>query len=407
MSDVTVKHFIHDKEQLKRWKKFFITILDRITCDQASFHPVLTDEGLCCAFNTVESKQMFKNASDHVYTAPKSNKYVAVPWTPESGYPKALPNDYYPAAAIGTGYSMGLTVILNAEIAEYYCSSTNGAGFKFLLHSPIETAEVGDNGFSLQVGHETRAVISPIVSEATDTIRDLSQRDRQCLFNSEIDLSYFKTYSQRNCELECEARQIAERCKCIMHYMPRVIPEIAICSVRDMPCVQAADGKAQIANQNGNNCSQDCIAACFDITYYVKTFSAPILRGAFALKHNALQRVPRDYAEKNLAVAHFYYTYNSFRSRVRQQYVGFTDVLSNTGGLMGLFVGFSVISVVEVLYYGTLRPYCVSRKESSQAEHTPAVKTRMLQIKRRKFWAHNISNPAVRNEILKSNGWQK
>lgn len=55
-------------------------------------------------------------------------------------------------------------------------------------------------------------------------------------------------------------------------------------------------------------------------------------------------------------------------------------ISANTGGLMGLFVGFSVISVVEVLYYGTLRPYCVSRKESSQAEHTPAVKTRMVSL---------------------------
>lgn len=33
-------------------------------------------------------------------------------------------------------------------------------------------------------------------------------------------------------------------------------------------------------------------------------------------------------------------------------------IAANTGGLLGLFMGFSVISIIELLYFMTIRPYC-------------------------------------------------
>lgn len=36
---------------------------------------------------------------------------------------------------------------------------------------------------------------------------------------------------------------------------------------------------------------------------------------------------------------------------------------ANTGGLLGLFMGFSTISLVEILYFTTLRPYCNHKRE--------------------------------------------
>lgn len=31
---------------------------------------------------------------------------------------------------------------------------------------------------------------------------------------------------------------------------------------------------------------------------------------------------------------------------------------ASMGGLLGLFLGFSVISVIEIFYFATIRPYC-------------------------------------------------
>lgn len=38
---------------------------------------------------------------------------------------------------LGSGSHLGLYVILNGDVTDYYCSSTNSAGFKILLHNPI------------------------------------------------------------------------------------------------------------------------------------------------------------------------------------------------------------------------------------------------------------------------------
>lgn len=39
------------------------------------------------------------------------------------------------------------------------------------------------------------------------------------------------------------------------------------------------------------------------------------------------------------------------------------NFIANTGGLLGLFMGFSVVSIIEILYFISLRPYCASRRD--------------------------------------------
>lgn len=50
----------------------------------------------------------------------------------------------------------------------------------------------------------------------------------------------------------------------------------------------------------------------------------------------------------------------------KNELIGFTEFLSNTGGLLGLFMGFSVISLIEIVYFLTLRPYCTLKRSEVQ-----------------------------------------
>lgn len=49
---------------------------------------------------------------------------------------------------------------------------------------------------------------------------------------------------------------------------------------------------------------------------------------------------------------------NQFFASHRRELYGRTDFLANCGGLLGLFMGFSLLSIVEVVYYCTLRLAC-------------------------------------------------
>lgn len=72
-----------------------------------------------------------------------------------------------------------------------------------------------------------------------------------------------------------------------------------------------------------------------------------------------------------------------FRRYSKEEFIGFTEFLckfvdaifqrhqymclsflliANTGGLLGLFMGFSVVSIIEILYFLTIRPICAVRR---------------------------------------------
>ncbi|GLH08174.1 Pickpocket protein 28, partial [Gryllus bimaculatus] len=71
-----------------------------------NFNPSLTDEGICCSFN----KQ--------------------VDWTPETGFPPHTPSSASPMRPVGVGVHLGLSLVLDAQVDEYYCSTTASVGFK-------------------------------------------------------------------------------------------------------------------------------------------------------------------------------------------------------------------------------------------------------------------------------------
>jgi len=56
--------------------------------------------------------------------------YPSADWTPEHGYPDNATMDQTPWRPWGVGAHLGLTIILDAELDEYFCSSTAGVGFK-------------------------------------------------------------------------------------------------------------------------------------------------------------------------------------------------------------------------------------------------------------------------------------
>lgn len=46
---------------------------------------------------------------------------------------------------------------------------------------------------------------------------------RQCFFNKERALRFYKVYSQKNCEMECIANFTFAKCGCVKFSMPRNI----------------------------------------------------------------------------------------------------------------------------------------------------------------------------------------
>lgn len=78
-------------------------------------------------------------------------------------------------------------------------------------------------GLMATPGSELRIVITPKIMTATEKLKTIPLKKRQCLFNEERHLRFYRTYTERNCALECEANFTLDFCKCVLYFMPSKI----------------------------------------------------------------------------------------------------------------------------------------------------------------------------------------
>uniref|UniRef100_A0A1I8NYL2 Pickpocket protein 28-like n=1 Tax=Stomoxys calcitrans TaxID=35570 RepID=A0A1I8NYL2_STOCA len=319
------------------------------------FREVLLDEGLCCSFNIAHPFLIYKGdySMSRDFTTIDS-QWIPIDWHPENGYPKDLPKRFYPRKAVGSGISNGLTLVLNGDIDDYYCSSTNGPGFKVQLHNPIDSPQIKETGLSVSLGYQTSFRINAIKDEAQPTLRSISPKDRQCYFSNERPLSYFQYYTRRNCESECDANFFLRTCNCIPYHLPKVIANATICYIEHFDC--QVEAEKDYTDPENSKCKQECLSGCHDLSYSPKIFSTPLASENFDVDNSFMRNLTKEYITENLAYLNIYFPQNFYRSNVKTPYTGLTEYLSQTGGIMSLMIGFSVISVVEFCYFFIMKP---------------------------------------------------
>lgn len=160
------------------------------------------------------------------------------------------------------------------------------------MHNPTETPKITDFGLSTSPGHEARVVITPRISDASRLIRSVSKDQRKCIFSNEGNLTYFRTYSRKNCEMECESRKIEESCGCVLYYMPRTRDDSNICGRRDMKCVRRIMLLVELNTNISYQCT--CLPGCFEINYYTDVYTATLGSTGFAVRERVLDNIEPD-----------------------------------------------------------------------------------------------------------------
>lgn len=294
------------------------------------FNTILTDDGLCCTFNAVDDQFMYKaNTPTDDLSLEDITGYYPVDWTPENEYGNTDMNTkFFPRIAKGIGSRMGLTVLLNTSSAEYFCTSTKSYGFKVMIHSPVEKPKVGNFGLLVTKQRETRISIKPSIQSASPKIKTIPIGKRHCLFSDEGNLTYYRTYSRKNCELECEAKYIKEICGCILYYLPKIDPNTTICSPAKSKCTQDVQRKMESADENIT--CENCAPACYELSYDTVITSTELVNGNFTTREDIPEMFFKhelERGESDLAIVHIYYGNNFFRSTVKEELFGFTEFL--------------------------------------------------------------------------------
>jgi Amiloride-sensitive sodium channel len=82
---------------------------------------------------------------------------------------------------------------------------TECRGSFLTIHSPddLPTSFEDDYQTNLQFGSSTEILITPKLTQTDDGLRSFSPSQRQCYFEGERKLKFYKIYTQSNCEFEC------------------------------------------------------------------------------------------------------------------------------------------------------------------------------------------------------------
>jgi acid-sensing ion channel, other len=126
-------------------------------------------------------------------------------WTLEDGY-NTTDAETYPRRVLGPGARAGLNIVLKLTKPDldYSCRGPV-QGFKILLHTPGEIPRVSKQYFRVPLKQEVVVSVKPNMITTSKGLYDYAPERRQCFFNRERNLKFFKVYTQSNCELECLA----------------------------------------------------------------------------------------------------------------------------------------------------------------------------------------------------------
>ncbi|KAG7159376.1 Pickpocket protein 28-like 1, partial [Homarus americanus] len=395
-------------QSAQRCEDMVLFCLWRGTVDCAGlFTQVSTRNGFCCVINVADtvtkppSPARCPGDSSGTNSTTKTGARVN----------KVKPNIDLSSA----GVNQGLTVLLDAQVYEYTYSTYHSVGFKMHLQEPTGPPGLSHEGVVVSPGKE---VFIPVQAFSTFTTRaalQLRPNERKCFLNSERRLkNYANVYSHEACVLDQRTIQLLKACGCRDYHMPG---EEDVClSQEQIGCVREFAANWHMDPAQVEQISEACYSGCNSTTYLatpsyaslptpymektwlglrfliptiktmcrlgyfnkeqkVGTSELCYLRDEEELEH-LLQNHPdvvqdlTDYLEKNGALVHVYFEYSTSTLYKRDIVATASQIVANIGGLLGLFLGFSLLSGAEIIFYlykllaGSVRAYVRTRGPS-------------------------------------------
>ncbi|VVC45397.1 Hypothetical protein CINCED_3A008336 [Cinara cedri] len=291
-----------------------------ISCCEA-FSLQRTEEGFCYSFNSLTSE-----AGKH---CPLSEVLENEGIVEEDDY-------MYPGCQLRRNTAVGTVTGLEVFLYETNMSESlqmgqrDIDGARVMVHTSYQFPNAGDGiWLRSKQGRRLNIMITPVITVTSNRVKDLSVETRGCVFPDERELYIYHVYTQSSCLIQCRMEFILDSCGCHMYFF------LTPSHMRMLTPPKGTPGFEVRLLRDSLNCSQ-CIPTCYETTHEIEMEASPDQRTSVWKFYSYL-----DVAYGNLGAKKYQ----------RDITFAWTDLLVALGGVANLFLGFSILSVAEFIYW--------------------------------------------------------
>ncbi|XP_072380882.1 pickpocket protein 28-like [Diabrotica undecimpunctata] len=311
------------------------------------FQQIRTTEGFCCSFNSFLMKEQYTKS-----------------------FSRRMPLE--PQKISSCGYQSGLIALVNNDPDDYFASFVPSIGQRIKVTNPYDFP---DWNFQ-NILNPTRVVnliaISPVMTISPDDIRSIPIHIRECLFPDERQLIYYRNYNFNNCLIECRMNITRKLCNCTpFHYIPenhhyRSIEALDCNKVKESTGIYKrifpmtlVDEQQEIildevkVKDNSTKCIQDTVKDNRPQSVYNECNMSPTpeivkseITRALKISKNSGGVELKDHSVLRIF-------FNDLVGLKNRRQVNFTwdQLVAFYGGLLGIFLGFSIVCGIEIFYF--------------------------------------------------------
>ncbi|KAH8383005.1 hypothetical protein KR009_006223 [Drosophila setifemur] len=299
------------------------------------FELEFTESGLCYVFNSQISK---------------------------ASKQKAKENKYYPLRTPQYGETSGLDIFLRLNRS---LLQQGKRGVYLMIKQPTQWSDV-----VRLVPHEshTRVSMLPRLTITSDRTRSVSPDVRRCIFADEVDHPQYKNlpgfeYWVGNCRSKCHQDHVIDICKCSPSIFFPVTEKdnFTVCKASDFKCLydhrrkfifiadifsieRHPDEKNYVDSLYKESMICDCYTSCTQLIFERVFTTTP------------LDNNETDTEMGTMRVDIFYQSGWFIQYQTTMRFT-FVELLASFGGIIGLFLGASLLSAFELVYYFSIGLY--------------------------------------------------
>ncbi|XP_019626998.1 PREDICTED: acid-sensing ion channel 1-like isoform X2 [Branchiostoma belcheri] len=244
------------------------------------------------------------------------------------------------------------------EYTENFFSYGNSeVGLKLLVHDQDEPPQMDAKGIALAPGNHAFITVKRTVYENHGPPWGNCQ---------DLQLEYYDTYTLPACYLECRSKHVVANCSCRPFFLPGTAPfcdptQIVQCVIRVMAKVTSGELKC--------NCPVPCSMTKYSTSVSYSGWPNKLTKDYIVRTYSQT----KDYMRENGVVFSVFYEQLNYE-RVRElKAMDGGQLASNIGGMMGLFIGASLLTILEVWEYLWMRLLgCLSKARRPR--------TRIIQV---------------------------